>query len=145
MTSRQSHQDSIYHLVTESDFQTQSDDYIPALYEQDGFIHCTAEPDMLLSVAHEYFSQVSEPVLILVIDLKRVKAEVKFEPPAPIPGSGVSYLQEGLLFPHIYGSLNLDAVTEVGKLQQTNGHFVWPDDFVSLAEYKSNHTAEDMF
>ena len=143
MTSRQSRHDTIYHLVTESDFQAENDGYIPALYEQDGFIHCTAEPDTLLAVANDYFSAAAEPVLVLAIDLRRVKAEVKFEPPAPIPGGGVSHLQEGLLFPHIYGPLNLDAVTGVGRLGQMKGQFIWPDDFVCLAEYKSNQTAAE--
>jgi uncharacterized protein (DUF952 family) len=131
---------TIYHLVTESDFNilTNGPQYIPALFEQDGFIHCTAEPDTLLAVANDYFRQVAEPVLVLVIDLPQITAMVKFEPPAPIPGGGSSHIQEELLFPHIYGPLNLDAVTGVGRLRQTNGQFAWPDVFVSLAAYKSN-------
>jgi len=144
MKGQQNPRDTIYHLVTESDFQIQGNYYIPVLYEHDGFIHCTAKPDALLAVADDYFSAAEEPVLVLEIDLRRVKAEVKFEPPAPIPGRAVSHLQEGLLFPHIYGPLNLDAVTGVGQLRRLKGQFIWPDDFVSLAEYK-NHTAEDMY
>jgi hypothetical protein len=109
--------------------------YIPALFEQDGFIHCTAEPDTLLAVASDYFLKVEEPVLVLSIDLPRIKSEVKFEPPAPIEGSGVSHLQEGLLFPHIYGPLNLDAVAGVGVLEKTNGRFSWPRDISSRIDY----------
>jgi uncharacterized protein (DUF952 family) len=131
MTSQQNTQNVIYHLVTESDFQALGKNtmYVPALFEQDGFIHCTAEPDTLLAVANDYFVEVEEPVLVLVIDLQRVNAEVKFEPPAPIAGGGESHLQEGLLFPHIYGSLNLDAVVKVGSLEKKNGQFFWPKNF----------------
>lgn len=138
MTSQQDTQNTIYHLVTESDFQTLSkgNTYIPALFEQDGFIHCTAEPDTLLAVANDYFSNVEEPIVVLVIDLLRLEADVKFEPPAPIAGGGESHLQEGLLFPHIYGPLNLDAVTGIGELTRKQGQFCWPDGFdrVSLSD-----------
>ncbi len=137
MMSQQNAQDTIYHLVIESDFQALSkgNEYIPALFEQDGFIHCTAEPDTLLAVANDYFSGIKEPVLVLVINLQHVEAEVKFEPPAPIAGGGESHLQEGLLFPHIYGPLNLDAVIGVGVLEKTNAHFSWPQDIRPLADY----------
>jgi len=50
--------------------------------------------------------------LILVIDPRKVSAEVKYEPPAhpePDPDSPLN----SILFPHIYGALNLDAVVEV--------------------------------
>ena len=131
MTDQQHPQDTIYHLVTQSDFQalSQNNVYIPALFEQDGFIHCTVEPDTLLAVANDYFSAVTGPVLVLVIDLQRVEAEVKFEPPTPIAGGGESHLRESLLFPHIYGPLNLDAVVNVGSLEKKNGQFFWPKDF----------------
>jgi uncharacterized protein (DUF952 family) len=122
---------AIFHLVTESDFQTRcnGNEYIPALFEQDGFIHCTAEPDTLLAVANDYFSDVEEPVLVLDIDLEQVKAKLKFEPPSPIAGGGGSHVLEGLLFPHIYGPLNLDAIIETRKLRRKQGRFFWPDSF----------------
>jgi uncharacterized protein (DUF952 family) len=137
MKDNQADQDVIYHLVTERDFHSLTKDnvYVPALFAQDGFIHCTGEPATLLSVANDYFADVVEAVLVLVIEVDRVAAEVKFEPPAPISGGGTSHVQEGLLFPHIYGPLNLDAVAGVGVLRQEDRQFCWPEDFVSVAEY----------
>jgi uncharacterized protein (DUF952 family) len=78
---------------TESDFKILPQDgrYIPALFAQDGFIHCTVEPNTLLCVAGDYFWQVVEPVLVLAIDLPRVTATVKFEPPASIPNNNSSH------------------------------------------------------
>jgi uncharacterized protein (DUF952 family) len=130
-------QKQIYHLATESDFCTLTKDniYIPTLYEQDGFIHCTGEPDTLLTVANDYFASVEEPVLTLVIEVARLTAEVKFEPPAPIAGGGVSHVREGLLFPHIYGPLNVDAVTGVGVLTKEAGQFGWPEKFVGVEKF----------
>ncbi len=123
-------QEVIYHLVPEPEFQALSREnlYTPAWFEQDGFIHCTAEPETLLAVANDYFRQSEVPVLVLVIDRKRINATVKFEPPAPVPGSGTSHLQDEYLFPHIYGPLNLDAIIKVGVLGRKAGGFCWPED-----------------
>jgi uncharacterized protein (DUF952 family) len=124
--------DTIYHLVAESEFRSQvkGNAYIPARFDRDGFIHCTGEPDTLLVVANDYFSNVEEPVLVLVIETARLTAEVRFEPPAPVEGSGASHLAGSQLFPHIYGSLNLGAVTEIGVLKRAEG-YLWPDCFLT--------------
>jgi uncharacterized protein (DUF952 family) len=129
---------TIYHLVTENELRAQvkGNEYIPARFGQDGFIHCTGEPDTLLAVANDYFSSVEEAVLVLVIKTARLTAEVRFEPPAPIKGSGTSHLEETQLFPHIYGPLNLDAVTEIGALQKNDGKYQWPDCFTTAKEWR---------
>lgn len=125
--------DTIYHLVAESEFQTQAtgETYLPARFDQDGFIHCTGEPNTLLAVANDYFSGVEEPVLVLIIETAKLTAEVRFESPAPIEGSGTSHLEESQLFPHIYGPLNMDAVTEIGKLRKSGDKYLWPNHFTA--------------
>jgi uncharacterized protein (DUF952 family) len=130
---------TIYHLVAESEFRAQvkGETYTPASFDQDGFIHCTGEPDTLLAVANDYFSGVKEPVLVLVIETAKLAAEVRFEPPAPVAGSGTSHLEETLLFPHIYGPLNLDAVTEIGVLRKSGSAYQWPDRFTTSKEWKA--------
>ncbi len=74
-------------------------------------------------------------MLTLIIEVAKLTAAVKFEPPAPIPGGGDSHLQAGLLFPHIYGPLNLAAVTGVGVLGKADGQFFWPEEFVRVGEF----------
>jgi len=103
---------TIFHLVIEGELTARTRDglYLPARFEQDGFIHCTGDPESTLEVAESYFSEVREPVLALELALARIAARVVFEAPIPIPGAGKRHLREGLLFPHIYGPLNLDAV-----------------------------------
>jgi uncharacterized protein (DUF952 family) len=132
-------QDTIYHLVTEGEFRAQvkGNAYVPARFEQNGFIHCTGDLDTLLAVANDYFSGTGEPVLVLVIKTAKLTAEVWFEPPVPIEGSGTSHLEEAQLFPHIYGPLNLDAVTEIGALRKSDGAHQWPDRFTTLQEWRS--------
>jgi tRNA (cmo5U34)-methyltransferase len=138
--------ETIYHLVTESEFQTQAkgDTYLPTRFDQDGFIHCTGEPGTLLAVANDYFSGVEEPVLVLVIDTAKLAAEVRFEPPAPVAGSGVSHLGKARLFPHIYGPLNLDAVTGIGVLQPHVDGYVWPDRFLTPDSFHERERASCM-
>jgi uncharacterized protein (DUF952 family) len=129
--------DEIYHLVTETDFRflTKDNTYVPALFAQDGFIHCTGDPTTLLAVANDYFANVDEPVLVLIIKVAKLTAELKFEPPIPLSGGGTSHVQEDLLFPHIYGPLNIEAVKGVGVLCQEEGGYCWPKDFVSVEEF----------
>jgi uncharacterized protein (DUF952 family) len=132
-------QDTIYHLVTEGEFRAQvkGNAYVPARFEQNGFIHCTGDLDTLLAVANDYFSGVEEPVLVLIIETAKLTAEVRFEQPAPVTGGGASHLEGAQLFPHIYGPLNLDAVTEIGVLQPHADGYLWPDRFLAPEEWRS--------
>ena len=129
--------DTIYHLVAESEFQAQvkGDTYIPTRFDLNGFIHCTGDPDTVQAVANDYFSGVEEPILVLVIKTASLTAEVRFEPPAPVEGSGTSHLKHTQLFPHIYGPLNMDAVTGIGVLQKSAGQYHWPERFTTREEY----------
>jgi len=131
--------ETIYHLVTESELRTQAkgDTYLPTRFEQDGFIHCTGNPDTVLAVANDCFPGVAEPVLVLVIETAKVTAEVRFEPPAPVEGIGSSHLAHDVLFPHIYGPLNPDAMTKIGTLQKSDGAYQWPDRFTTTKEWRS--------
>jgi uncharacterized protein (DUF952 family) len=70
--------------------------------EKEGFIHCS-RPNQVLAVANRYFQGVSDLVL-LWIKPKSVRVELRWE----AVGDDV--------YPHIYGPLNLDAVTAVRNL-----------------------------
>lgn len=108
----------IYHLVPSSEYQQQIQDnlYRPTRFEQDGFIHCTGDMETLIKVANDYFATISDTLLMLVIDTHRLEADLKFEPPEPIAGGSTAHLVEGLLFPHVYGPLNLEAIVEIKPL-----------------------------
>jgi glutathione S-transferase len=71
--------------------------------EEEGFIHCSYA-NQVARVAATYFRDV-DGLVVLVIDPHRVTAEIRDET------SGGDER-----FPHIYGPLNLDAVTEVRPL-----------------------------
>ena len=68
--------------------------------EEQGFIHCSF-PRQLQTVADAVFAG-RDDVVLLMIDCGQLSAEVRVE--ATEPG--------GERFPHIYGPLDLDAVTD---------------------------------
>ena len=79
----------------------------------DGFIHCSTEKQ-ILRVANTIFAG-QHGLVLLVIDPARLTSELRWEP-------GVDLASE--LFPHIYGSLNLEAVVGVLDFEpDTDGRF----------------------
>ena len=72
---------------------------------------------MLVEIANLYFGDLSEPLLALEINPNRLTAPLKFEPPIH-PAGQSSGLDETagpdhtILFPHIYGPLNREAIVD---------------------------------
>jgi len=67
-----------------------------------GFIHASPEAE-LDRVANKYYKETIDP-LVMIVDKKLVKPEIKWEPAT------------GGLYPHIYGPLNMDAVTKIQEI-----------------------------
>ena len=109
----------IHHLARAEYYRAQPEDapYVPEGFELEGFIHCTEDPAILVHVANMYMKLVPGEVVVLVIDPERVTAEVRLEAPAPLapPDSPLA----GVLFPHIYGPLNRDAIVEVRTVMRS--------------------------
>lgn len=126
----------ILHLALADDFQALAPDepYLPPGFQQDGFIHCTQGGDVLLRVANAFYRNVAGEFLVLIIDADKVGAPVKYEPPAPIAG-GRSNEAESILFPHIYGPLNRDAIAGIARaLRDGEGIFLGFDRALDEAE-----------
>lgn len=103
----------IYHLIPASIYRTHPPEqpYLPANFAAEGFIHCTAGLEVLVQVANAYFASLEDELLVLEIDPARLTAPLKFEPPVPPPGQpAAAGHQADILFPHIYGPLNPEAV-----------------------------------
>ncbi len=127
---------TIYHIVTAADFENQSNDgyYQPSDFSEVGFIHCTAGMETTLRVLDHYFTPLAnaEEILVVEIDTNRLEAEVKFEAPAPVAGNEMQQTGNAILFPHIYGPLNLSAIARIGVAGFIKGHFTWPESFIEL-------------
>ena len=102
----------IFHVVTASDWQKAVQAAGPGgqgFYEaaslvSEGFIH-TSNADQVKGVLDRYYKGQSN-LLLLHIDETKLSAPLKYEL-APSVNE---------MFPHIYGRLNLDAVTSIEKL-----------------------------
>ena len=94
----------IYHLTTASEWETAKKlgYYEATSLALEGFIHCSANEHQVQGVLQRYFAGKTD-LIKLHIDPVLLQHELKYEL-AP------SVNEE---FPHIYGSINLDAVIEV--------------------------------
>nr|WP_245895004.1 DUF952 domain-containing protein [Nostoc cycadae] len=97
-----------------------NDIYIAESLVNEGFIHCS-KVAQIIPVANRFFYN-QQKLVILLIDSQKVEAEIRYE-------AG----ETGEIFPHIYGSLNIDAVTQVINFASgVNGYFDLPKQLQDL-------------
>jgi uncharacterized protein (DUF952 family) len=112
--------DSIFHILKSdlwNDAKTRGE-YAPTSLREEGFIHCSMETQVA-GVADRFFKG-EENLVLLRIDPRKVKNEIRYEK--------ASDGADGL-FPHIYGVLNIDAVTEVVNFHRGgDGTFSLPNN-----------------
>ena len=89
------------------------DDYLPAAYAADGFIHCSPSDEVMLAVANAYYPGGAEDLVVWDVDEAALTAPVRWEAPDPAPPPGVA---AGVLFPHVYGPIERRAVVRVRRL-----------------------------
>lgn len=101
----------ILHIASLGDWQQAQAQgrYLCASLDTEGFIHCSTR-GQVLRVANLRFQE-RQDLLLLCIDPEKVTPDIKHETPAEENTDEV--------FPHIYGPLNLDAVTKVLPFQPT--------------------------
>jgi len=92
----------IYHIIPRDKWvQAHNDGIYDVPDDTVGYIHfSTAE--QVVRVANNFYAGRTD-LLLLVVDTDRLKAELRYEPPDEMPDSDER-------FPHLYGSLNLNAV-----------------------------------
>ena len=108
----------IYHITSSESWASQKASYHftdPSL-EKEGFIH-SSHRNQILDVANRIFGSRTD-LVILCIDSDLLEPEVKEEDSY---GHGV--------YPHIFGPINVSAVTEVVTLPPgKGGHFTLPHE-----------------
>ena len=101
----------IFHIARQADWEaavnagTYRESTLGRTLEQEGFIHCS-QRQQVAGVANAFYRDV-DGLVLLVIDVDRVGAEVRYE----AVGDGTEP------FPHIYGPLNVDAVVAVHRFE----------------------------
>jgi uncharacterized protein (DUF952 family) len=113
--------DVLLHLVTAEEWEQAraAGGIEPGPAGNDEFVHLSA-PHQVRLPANRLFAG-RDDVLLLVLDPDRLGAEVRWEP--GVPGDPAS-----MTFPHLYGTLPLDAVARVVPYRpRDDGTFPDPD------------------
>jgi len=107
----------ILHICSTTEWHASHDGYYCcASLDHEGFIHCS-RPEQVVEVAGRLFQRRRDLVL-LVIDPELVTAEIRWEDGG-----------NGNFYPHIYGPLNVNAVTAVVAFEpHPDGSFELPAD-----------------
>jgi uncharacterized protein (DUF952 family) len=107
----------LYHITTRTDWEAAqvADSYQADSLAAQGFIHCSTRKQVL-KVADRFYRG-RRGLILLAIDPARLRSEVRYE-----------NLEGGTeLFPHLYGPLNLDAVSGVYAFEPAaDGSFALP-------------------
>ena len=122
--------DMILH-ITSSDAWTSAQKagkYVAPSLAGEGFIHCSTFAQAV-PVAEKFYKGQAGLVL-LVIDPVLLTSDLKWEPPfdgAPPPGAPAADL-----FPHVYGPIDLNAVTQILKFESdSSGRFHLPSSLTA--------------
>ncbi|MEB3274297.1 MAG: DUF952 domain-containing protein [Prochlorothrix sp.] len=96
--------------------------YAPPSLTEEGFIHLSSR-EQVCGVANRFYQDQGD-LILLEIDPQRLQADLRWE--APVHPDGSPPEPDAPQFPHLYGSLNLDAVIEWYNLPQRDGQFTLP-------------------
>ena len=102
----------VYHITTPEHFAAFADKnyYESAFLASEGFIHCSTLKQ-LKDTADRYYHNINE-ITILHIDEQKLNSDLKYEK-----------AKTGEDFPHIYGAINKQAITEVKKYYKLGESF----------------------
>ncbi len=91
----------LYHIIPLGEWGTavSTNLYSPTSIETEGFIHCSTKEQLLFPANGMFKGQTD--LILLEIDSEKVTHQIVYE----------DCYESGIAFPHIYGSLNIDAVT----------------------------------
>lgn len=115
----------VAHITLRHDWEAAllAGEYRAASLETQGFIHCSEPTERQLIAVADHIYRGVPGLLVLLIDTARLTWPLKFEEYEP--GSDK--------FPHLYGPLNLDAVTQVLQFSpEPDGTFKLPAALAAL-------------
>ena len=110
----------VFHIISSKNWAEAQEfgRYAPDRFDIEGFIHLSKKSQILRPANLLYKGQ--RDLSLLVIDVALLQAKLVYE-----PGSH----GETELFPHLYGELNLDAVTNIIRFRcEPDGSFALPPE-----------------
>ena len=106
----------IFHLTYKDAWESARPvgEYAAPSLSEEGFIHCSKDIPQLLKVAARLYPGDTD-LLVLDVDLEKLTSPLKNEPS-----------RSGEIYPHIYGTLNADAVVRERalKVDADGGHYL---------------------
>ena len=102
---------NLYHIATREAWSAAEGHgaYKPSSLTSEGFVHCSTGRQVMLVAKRFYAGQAG--LVLLVISAERLTSTLKWEHVPDDPASAQG--KPGPAYPHVYGPINLDAVTEV--------------------------------
>jgi uncharacterized protein (DUF952 family) len=92
-------------FINEWNAEKGTGEYGKNLVTKDGFLHCSTA-ETFETVVRPKLAGIENQKLMLHIETEKLKSKLKWE----------VHKKSGLSFPHIYGTLNTDAVTKIENL-----------------------------
>ena len=94
----------VYHIVPKEDWESAlaKGEYRPASVNAQGFVHCSTRTQVVETANSNFRGE--DGLVLLCIDTARLTPVLRYESGDP---------DDGELFPHLYGALNLDAVKRI--------------------------------
>ena len=104
---------TIFHITTQAQWKKalEQDFYLSDSLEKEGFIHASTA-EQVPRVFNAFYQDQADLVL-LAIAPEKLDSPVKWEAPVHPDGKKTDSIPEVEKFPHIYGKINLNAVTVV--------------------------------
>ena len=112
----------ILHIVRRDDWENaiRKGEYAPASLDTEGFIHCSTAAQVVETANLFYRGQ--SDLVIVCLEEAHLTARLSYEPAVRLDDQ-----RAAALFPHVYGPLNLEAVSEVYEFPcDPEGRFVLP-------------------
>ena len=103
-----------FHLVARDvwEMQREGDAYVPEAFAADGFVHCTDGEANVIDTANRYYQRDARAYVVLSIETDVLTSPVRYEDAART-------------FPHVYGPIEVAAVTAVrGVERDPAGRFI---------------------
>jgi uncharacterized protein (DUF952 family) len=113
----------ILHLLPATTWEAWRDGraYEPASLAREGFVHCTGDDDLMLTVANRFYADEPDELVVVTLDETRLASEVRWEAPAHPDASAPG--DDEPRFPHVYGPLDRDAIVVVRRLRRDGRRF----------------------
>lgn len=120
----------IYHIARRDEWEAarRSGEYTPSGFTADGFVHCSMLAQVVESANRFFRGQ--RGLILVAIDERKLVAPLRYE--IGKPPAGTTSEPSRAIFPHLYGALNLGAVTAEFDFDcRSDGTFELPQPLIS--------------